>query len=176
MDKESFQLLLALSGWIAAIIALLIGYVERRAAREEEKLTRTIECFTDGSRSQSVGIALIEGLWLKKERHHDVIVPLLASQIIYMLLVTESEDPHSQRNLAHMVELFSRFPDLQTRHYERCIHVCDAMIRKIEGEKGGMPVPIVTLKRWMQLLEHPYEPAVLTDNEWLTRNGIFQRT
>jgi len=135
-----------------AIVTLIIGYVERRQAREEERLAETLGYFSGGSQPRSIGIALIEGLWVNKPRHHDVIVPLVANQIVFLLLSTEMLDAHNERNLVRLIMILKSIPNLKDKYHGPWGEVADAIYRKLEGGKKGIPVSSVTLKMWMKAL------------------------
>ena len=152
MTEELFKWAVAGGGWILAIVTLLFNYLERRQTREEERLASTLNYFDGGSQKRSIGIALLEGLWFKKKRHHDVIVPLMANQIVYLLLSTDSHDPHQERNLVRLFHVFASIPNLKQKYHERWGDVADAIYRKLEGEKGGLPVSEATLKIWRDWL------------------------
>jgi hypothetical protein len=150
MKEQITQWILASGGWLVAIVTLVLGYRERKQAREEERLARTRDYFGGGSQRRSIGIALIEGLWLDKPISHDVIVPLVASQLVYLLLSTESLDAHNERNLVRLFIIFKSIPNLNQRYWDRRCDVADAITRKLEGGEKGIPVSSVTLKLWMK--------------------------
>lgn len=135
MNEEFAKWLIAGGGWLVAIFTLALGYLERRQAREEERLGRTLDYFVGGSQRRSIGIALIEGLWVNKQRHHDVIVPLIANQIVYLLLSTESVDAHNERNLVRLIMILRSIPNLQAKYPGRWGDVCDAIQRKLDGKE-----------------------------------------
>lgn len=152
MDKEIFSWVVAAGGWLVAIITIAIGYHERRQAREEERLRRTLDYFVGGSQRRSIGISLIEGVWIKKRRFDDIIVPLVANQVVYLLLSTESHDAHNERNLVRLIMILRAVPSLAERYSERWGDVCDAIDRKYQGEGKGIPVAEGTLKSWSKAL------------------------
>jgi hypothetical protein len=152
MDRELIGFVVAAGGWSVAIITITIGYLERSRAREEERLGRTLDYFDGGSQRRSIGISLIEGVWVKKRRFDDIIVPLVANQVVYLLLSTESRDPHNERNLVRLVMTLQAIPNLAKRYHERWGDVCDAIYRKYEGESKGIPVSKPTLRLWAKAL------------------------
>jgi hypothetical protein len=158
MDKDFINLFVALfvaaGGWVVAVITVVIGYLERRSAREEERLARTMDYFDGGSQRRSIGISMIEGLWLANSRYHSVLVPLIANQIVYLLLSSDSHDAHNERNLIRLVTIFKAIPNLRERYFERWGDVCDAISRKYAGEPKGIPIPGPTLKLWARDLGH----------------------
>jgi hypothetical protein len=153
MNEEIAKWIIAGGGWLFAIFTLMLGYLERKQTREEERLGRTLDYFEGGSQRRSIGIALVEGLWMNKVRHHDVIVPLIANQIVYLLLSSKSSDAHEERNLVRLVMIFKSIPNLRAKYHDRWADVCDAIGRKLEGEQNGMPVPPQTLGLWSKALK-----------------------
>ena len=137
---------------MVAIVALIIGYRERKQSREEERLGQTLDYFGGGSQKRSIGIALIEGLWVKNPRHHDVIVPLVANQIVYLLLSTESLDAHNERNLIRLFMIFKSIPNLRERYDLPWGDVANAIYEKQHGAKKGIPLSSGTLDIWMKTL------------------------
>ena len=152
MKLQIAQTILASGGWVVAIVTLLIGYRERKQSREEERLAQTLEYFGGGSQRRSIGIALLEGLWLDKPKTHDVIVPLVANQIVYLLLSTDSIDAHNERNLLRLFTIFKVIPNLNDKYWDRRCDVADAITQKLENGKGGIPITSVTLKLWLKAL------------------------
>ena len=152
MKLQIAQTILASGGWVVAIVALIIGYRERKQSREEERLGQTLDYFGGGSQKRSIGIALIEGLWVKNPRHHDVIVPPVANQIVYLLLSTESLDAHNERNLIRLFMIFKSIPNLRERYDLPWGDVADAINKKLEGEPKGIALTPSTLNAWMKAL------------------------
>jgi len=148
MDKELIAGAIAAGGWVVAIVTLIIGYLERKSAREEDRLGKTLDYFDGGSQRRSIGISLVEGVWLKKQNYHDVLVPLVANQIVYLLLSTDSHDAHNERNLVRLVFILQSVPNLRQKYHDRWGDVCDAIYQKYEGESKGMPVSRQTLLLW----------------------------
>jgi hypothetical protein len=133
MNDHFVPWLIAGGGWLVAILSLVLPYFERRRAREEDRLGKTLDYFDGGSQRRSIGIALIEGLWVKNTRYHNVIVPLVANQIVYLLLSTESRDAHNERNLVRLIMILKSIPELRKSYHERYYDVCDAIERKLAG-------------------------------------------
>jgi hypothetical protein len=158
MDKESVVFLVAAGGWIVAVITLLIGYLERRSAREQERLAKTLDYFDGGSQRRSIGISMIEGVWIQNRRFRNILIPLIANQIVYLLLSTDSKDAHNERNLERLVMLFKAIPNLRQPDHDR-EDVCKAIERKYAGETKGIPVSKPTLRMWAKDLGHELPDA-----------------
>lgn len=156
MDKDVITLVAAVGGWVVAIVTLAFGYFERKATREEDLLGKTLAYFDGGSQRRSIGISLLEGVWIHKPAIHPVIVPLIANQIVYLLHSTESHDAHNVRNLVRLVLLLQQIPNLQADYHDRWGDVCDAIHQKYEDNdnKKGIPVAKPTLKLWAKGFGH----------------------
>jgi hypothetical protein len=160
MDKEILAFIAAAGGWIVALVTLLIGYRERQADREEQRLGKTLDYFDGGSQKRSIGISLLEGVWLKNPRYHSVLAPLVANQIVYLLLSTDSHDAHNERNLIRLLSIFAQIPNLRENYPDRWADVCDAIYRKhAGGEPKGIPLAQSTLRGWAKQLGHEISEA-----------------
>jgi hypothetical protein len=150
MNRDLIALVAAIGGWVVALVTLGIGYVERKAARNEELLAKTLAYFDGGSQRRSIGISLLEGIWIRKSSTFPVIVPLIANQIVYLLHSTDSHDAHNERNLVRLVMLLQQIPNLKDLYHDRWGDVCDALHRKWQhnDSKKGIPVAKPTLKLW----------------------------
>ncbi|GAB4578819.1 MAG: hypothetical protein Fur0022_15560 [Anaerolineales bacterium] len=154
MDKDLLNIAISAAGWIVAVITLVLGYLERKGAREQDRLGKTLDYFDGGSQRRSIGISMLEGVWLHNRRYHNILVPLVANQIVYLLLSTDSHDAHNERNLVRLIMIFGAIPKLKEKYHDRWGDVCDAISRKYAGEPKGIPVTKPTLKRWGQALGH----------------------
>ena len=150
MNKDLIALVAVVGGWVVALVTLAIGYVDRKAAREDDLLGKTLGYFEGGSQRRSIGISLLEGIWIRKPITFPVIVPLIANQIVYLLHSTESHDAHNERNLVRLVMLLQKVPNLQGIYNDPWGDVCDALHRKFADNesKKGIPVPKPTLTLW----------------------------
>lgn len=154
MDKDLLNVAIGAGGWIVAVITLAMGYLERKNAREQDRLGKTLDYFDGGSQRRSIGISMLEGVWLTNPRYHSVLVPLVANQIVYLLLSTDSHDAHNERNLVRLVMILKAIPNLKEKYHDRWADVCDAISRKYEGELKGIPISKPTLKLWAKALGH----------------------
>ncbi len=153
MNEDLVKWLIAGGGWVVAILTVWIGYRERTKAREEERLQETLQYFTGGTQKRSVGVALVEGVWRHKRQYLDVVVPVIANQIVYLLITTDSEDEaHEERNLFRLYNVFVEIPGLKARYHHYLCDVLDAIGRKLEGEKRGLNMTPQTLKMWEKKL------------------------
>ena len=150
---ELIKWLIAGGGWIVALLTVWIGYHERNQAREEERLQETLQYFTGGTQKRSIGIALIEGVWQTKGKYLDTLVPVIANQLVYLLVTTDSQkEAHEERNLVRLFNIFKSVPELNSRHLHYKQDVLDALEKKIRGEKMGLDIAKPTLEAWQQIL------------------------
>jgi hypothetical protein len=154
MNSSLITAVVAAGGWIVAIITLVQGFLERRAAREEDRLGKTLDYFDGGSQRRSIGISLIEGIWLNKPRYRDIIVPLISNQVVYLLLSSESHDAHNERNLVRLVMILTKIQNFREKYHDRWGDVSDAIYRKYQGEPKGIPISGPTLQQWWVALGH----------------------
>ena len=148
LDKDFLTFALGAAGWVVAVVTLVMGYMERQSAREQDRLGKTLDYFDGGSQRRSIGISMLEGVWLQNRRYHSVLVPLVANQIVYLLLSTDSHDAHNERNLVRLVMILRSIPDLRLKYRDRWGDVCDAIDRKLNGEAKGIPIAETTLREW----------------------------
>lgn len=154
MDKDAVTLIAAAGGWVVALVTLLLNYRQGQAVREEERLAKTLDYFDGGSQKRSIGISLLEGVWLKNPRYHSILAPLVANQIVYLILSTDSHDAHNERNLIRLLDIFAQIPSLRANYPDRWGDVCDAISRKWAGERKGIPLTRSTLQGWAKRLGH----------------------
>ena len=92
-------------------------------------------------------------MWRHKTQYLDTLVPVIANQIVYLLVTTDSDDEaHEERNLVRLYQLFSEIPDIKTRYNHYLCDVLDAIGRKLDGEKKGISMASSTLEMWQKTL------------------------
>jgi len=55
MKVQIAQWIVAAGGSIVAIVAVIVGYLERRQAREDDRLGQTLDYLAGGSQRRSIG-------------------------------------------------------------------------------------------------------------------------
>ena len=75
-------------------------------------------------------------------------MPLVANQIVYLLLSTDSHDAHNEPNLVRLIMILHSIPKLQHKYHDRWDDVHDAISRKYHGENKGIPVAAPALQLW----------------------------
>jgi hypothetical protein len=150
MDGTTIALIIGFGGWFVALLQYYLGYRERKERSEGELLAKTLDYFTGKSQGRSIGISLVEGIWLPKKKHLDVIVPVLVNQAVYLLLSTDSTDSaHEERNLIRLLQLLDRCIPLTSEPEAHQPEIMDAILRKDpKGGKKGIPLGRQTLRLW----------------------------
>ncbi len=99
-----WKILLAIGGWIIAVIQFILKYTETKDKNEAELLEKTLAYFERGVQSRSIAISLTEGIWFKKKKNLDIILPVLISQITF-LLTEATPSRQEERNLIRLLNL-----------------------------------------------------------------------
>ena len=154
MKPEDIAWVVAAGGWLVALFEYYLGDRERRAQRDDELLAQTLAYFDGGTQRRSIGLALVEGIWIRQKKQLDVIVPVLINQTIYLLLSSESKDAvHEERNAIRLLHLLDRAIPLTSQPGEHRPEILDAILRKCCGEgKQGVDLTEPTLKSWFKRL------------------------
>ena len=77
--------MIALGGWLFALVQFLLNYREKRKTSENQLLESTLGYFERGTQARSIAISLVDSLWVKEKKRIDVIVPVLSSQLYFLL-------------------------------------------------------------------------------------------
>ena len=144
----------ALGGWAVALFEYYLGCRERRGQRDQDLLAKTLSYFEGGTQKRSIGIALTEGVWARKMRQMDILVPVLINQTVYLLLCSDSRDGvHEERNLIRLLRLLERCIPHTTSPSEHYPEILDALVRKYCREKNaGVDLPSATIRSWYRKL------------------------
>jgi hypothetical protein len=154
MTAENIAWIVALGGWTIASLQFYLGYRERRQQREEDLLAKTLAYFEGKSQRRSIGISLVEGIWVRRKRYMDIIVPVLVNQAVYLLLSSGSVDAaHEERNLIRLLRLLERcIPSCSDATHHQS-EILDAILRKDPAlEEKGIPLGRSTLRIWFKRL------------------------
>ncbi|MDO8578465.1 MAG: hypothetical protein Q7R50_04725 [Dehalococcoidales bacterium] len=171
MTTNNIAWIVALGGWVIALLQYYFGYRERARQREEDLLVNTLSYFEGKSQKRSIGISLVEGIWTRKMERMDVLVPVLLNQTIYLLLSSSSVDAaHEERNLVRLLYLLKRCIPHTSNPNEYYPEILNALIRKDpEENEKGIPLSRPTLRYWFADFggseehydaEHPNQPVV----------------
>jgi len=138
----------AAGGWLLALAQFI--YAKRASHVEEEAkfLERTLGYFERGTQARSIALSLVEWTWLDRPRHLKVIVPVLVSQLVFLL--RDAKDYGQEgRNLIRLLNLIHKaVPFAADPHYERC-EILDALL--VAGnQRGQVLVSKTTLRLWFE--------------------------
>ena len=132
---------------------------ERRDARLNELVVKSLEYFTGKTQRRSVGIAIVEGAWEEAPDLHRVFVPLLVNQAVYLLNESgQTHSTHETDNLKRIMALLTR--DEVVRGYAATTMqpVREALERRRASQTGnrtkGVTVPGEDVAGWLRLLAH----------------------
>jgi hypothetical protein len=138
-------IVISLGGWLFAIIQFVLTYREGRFRSDEKLLEQTLGYFERGTQARSIGISLVESIWLVRKKNLDVIVPILVSQLVYLLTDAENYGQES-RNLYRILSLLEKcLPHLQNSESELC-EIWNALLvaatspGKIEVTQGALRI------------------------------------
>ena len=145
-------MLAALGGWLLAGFLAFTSFLERRTQQRHGVLLKALEYLTGGSQNRSVGIALIEGLWVKRFPYAESLVPALTNQAVYLLLETESRDGrHQFHNWLRIMKLLLRVP-YKEQYFEYYTEVSNALFVRIEdpSHPRGIDMAKDTAEIWFK--------------------------
>ncbi|MBT4290412.1 MAG: hypothetical protein HOD92_24055 [Deltaproteobacteria bacterium] len=145
-----FKYFLALSGWILALVQFTFTHLEGRRKNEAELLEKSLSYFERGTQARSIGISLVEGIWVKRKKYLDVITPIIISQVIFLL--TEADDYAQEKaNLIRLLNLLEKClphaSDFMWENHEISYALIDAA-----RKPGSIILEKETLRHWFSRL------------------------
>ena len=130
-----WKIVLALAGWFFAITQFVFTYKETRQKNEAELLEKTLNYFNQGAQARTIGISLVEGVWCKKKKNLDIILPVLISQVLFLL--TEAEDSaQEQRNVFRLLHLIEQSLPHANRYGNELAEISEALMWGAQTETG----------------------------------------
>jgi hypothetical protein len=137
---------IAFGGWLLAMFQFVLTHLEGRKKNDEELLEKTLGYFERGTQARSIGISLVSAIWLKKKKYLEVIVPVLVSQLIYLL--TDAEDfGQERRNLVRLVFLLDDCMSYSLDPQNESIEVMEAILSAALSP-GNIDIGKQTLRLW----------------------------
>ena len=154
-NANTLLLIIAIGGWSIALIQYLLSFLERYFQRKRELLITAFSYFTGGTQKRSIGISIIEGLWSKKEKYSEFIVPLLTNQIVYIVLHSKQvKSRHEFHNYLRMMKLIIKVKDLRGKHFDSYGEIRNALDIKLDMKEGeGIEMGETVIKTWIKKLE-----------------------
>lgn len=141
-----WKLLIAFAGWTLAIVQFLFTYQQTKQKYESELLEKTLSYLEKGTQGRSIALSLVEGIWLKKKKNLEVILPVLIAQS-HFLLVEADDYAQESRNLIRLFYLIEKcLPHAIDPHYEKA-EISEAILTGLQSEKG-IKLSNQTLKKW----------------------------
>jgi hypothetical protein len=102
-----YAVVIGLLGWLLALIQFVINFRENKRKNDELLLEKTLGYFERGTVARAMGISLVEAIWLQRKKYLNVIVPVLVSQIQYLL--TDAENYANEgRNVIRLLFLLEK--------------------------------------------------------------------
>lgn len=142
-----WKIVVAIAGWLLAILQFAFTYREARDKNEAELLEKTLHYFNEGTQARTIGISLVEGVWWKRKKNLNIILPVLISQVLY--LVTEAEDtPQDNRNLIRVLSLIEKLLPYASAGSHELAEISDALIWGAQTEGKG--VSKASLRFWFK--------------------------
>lgn len=138
--------IVAFGGWILAATQFLFTHQAAKQKSESELLEKTLSYFERGTQARSIGISLVEGIWLKKKTKLEVILPVLISQANF--LVTEAEDfGQESRNLIRLLFLIEKCLPYAIDKGNEIAEISEALQAGALAKKG-VSISTGTLRSW----------------------------
>ncbi len=141
-----WKIFLATAGWLLAIAQFVFSHRETRTKNEYELLEKTLGYFERGAQSRAIAISLVEGVWVKRQKNLEIILPVLISQASYLL--TDVDNPYvEERNLIRILYLIEKCLPFANDPLTESIEISNALFRGAQTE-GGVNLSNQTLKHW----------------------------
>lgn len=137
---------IAFGGWLLALIQFVLKHFEGKKKKDEELLEKTLGYFERGTQARAIGISLIESVWLKRKKYLEVIVPVLVSQLNFLL--TEAEgNRQEERNLIRLLCLIEKCLPYASDTTNETIEVSEAILHA-GASPGKLDIPKPSLRLW----------------------------
>jgi hypothetical protein len=148
MSNELILIFISIAGWLFAVVQFILTYKEGRLRSDEKLLEQTLGYFERGTQARSIGISLVQSVWLTRKKNLDVIVPVLVSQLIF-LLKDADEFGQESRNLVRILRLLEEcLPHTKYAH-EESIEIMEALL-EAGNRPGKISVTSGFLEIWYQ--------------------------
>lgn len=142
-----WKIVLALAGWFFAITQFFFTFREIKSKNESELLEKTLNYFNQGTQARNIGISLVEGIWFKKQKNLEIILPVLISQVLYLL--TEAEDSAQEnRNAIRLLFLIEEALPHAKNYGKELAEISNTLMLGAENKKSG--VTSVALRQWFK--------------------------
>jgi hypothetical protein len=148
MSNELILVFISVAGWVFAVVQFILTYGEGRLRSDENLLEQTLGYFERGTQARSIGISLVQSVWLTRKKNLDVIVPVLVSQLIFLLRDAD-EFGQESRNLIRILRLLEECLPHTKNAREESIEIMEALLEAGNG-LGKISVTSGFLEIWYQ--------------------------
>ena len=129
-----------------ALVQFILTHIEGKRKNDEVLLEKTLGYFARGTQARSIGIGLVAAVWLKNKKYLDVIVPVLVSQLIFLL--TDAEDyEQERRNLIRLLFLIEKCLPYASDPVNERIETSEALL-SAGMSPGKIKISKPTLRLW----------------------------
>ncbi|MDA0107785.1 hypothetical protein OH456_06500 [Vibrio sp. La 4.2.2] len=139
----NWAILIALAGWFLAILQFVLTFREAKDKNEAELLEKTLNYFNQGEQARSIGISLVEGIWLKRKKNLNIILPVLTAQVLH-LLTQENLNAQDNRNIFRLLSLIEKLMPYATNKHTELAEISEALMW---GAQSHSPAH-VSLRAW----------------------------
>jgi len=138
--------IIAFSGWILALIQFVLTHVENRKKNQSELLEKTLGYFERGTQARSIGISLVQSIWLKRKKKMRIVIPVLVSQVVFLFRSAEDFGQEKQ-NLIRILTLLYTCSDKGLMESCDKIEILEALTAANIRSKG-ISLGKESLKQW----------------------------
>ena len=128
-------MIIALGGWLFALVQFLLNYREKKKTSEHQLLESSLGYFERGTQARSIAISLVDSLWVKEKKRLDVIVPVLNSQLYFLLNEAEAFG-QEERNIIRLLRVLEKsVAELEDSNEERA-EILNTLLMAKNSPKG----------------------------------------
>lgn len=106
-------------------------------------LEKTLNYFNQGAQARTVGISLVEGIWLKRKKNLNIILPVLIAQALN-LLTQEKLEAQEQRSIARILLLIEKLMPYAAERQTELAEISEALMWGAQSNS----VANVSLRSW----------------------------
>ncbi|EOK5711774.1 hypothetical protein ACWLZS_004560 [Vibrio parahaemolyticus] len=139
----TWTIIVALLGWFFAVFQFVFSYRETREKNEAELLEKTLNYFNQGTHARTIGISLVEGIWLKRKKNLEIILPVLIAQVLY-LLTKDSLEAQEHRDIVRLLFLIEKLIPFESEGSVSVAEISEALMWGAQNETAAQ----VNLRHW----------------------------
>ncbi len=139
-------MLVGIAGWLLALFQFIFNFRESKHKNESELLEKTLGYFERGPIARSIGISLVDAIWMSKKKYLEVITPVLISQIEFLL--TDAEDFANERsNLIRLLYLLEKCIPFSSDPFKASPEISGVLIGAANGN-SKIELTNTALRHW----------------------------